>query len=251
MRSPLLLIVSLLANLILGAALMMTSRRSSRPSAPSAPASAPVGLSLIKTQQVYKPVKVVRTNVLMESFSWSQVESGDYRTYIANLRTIGCPEPTIRDIISADVGNLYARRRAEELPANPDQWSAADTQKNDQWERERRNLLTQLLGSGWQPAESLEKKRTTARATPVATLPPPLPVASTKKADQAGQVSAASLEEIQKAVKAEEARIEADTNLTPEQKAAQLDEARQAQRAALRQLLGEEAYKRLEEATPK
>ena len=189
--------------------------------------------------------------MVMESFSWSQVESGDYRTYIANLRTIGCPEPTIRDIISADVGNLYARRRAEDLPANPDQWSAADTQKNDQWERERRNLLTQLLGSGWQPAESLEKKRTTARATPVATLPPPLPVASTKKADQAGQVSAASLEEIQKAVKAEEARIEADTNLTPEQKAAQLDEARQAQRAALRQLLGEEAYKRLEEATPK
>src|SRR5437868_6638046 len=37
---------------------------------------------------------VYRTN----QFHWSQIESSDYRAYIANLRAIGCPEPTIRDI---------------------------------------------------------------------------------------------------------------------------------------------------------
>src|SRR6267143_1034937 len=31
---------------------------------------------------------------------WRAVESPDYRQYLANLRAIGCPEETIRDIIS-------------------------------------------------------------------------------------------------------------------------------------------------------
>ncbi|MGO9201472.1 MAG: RNA polymerase sigma factor [Limisphaerales bacterium] len=41
-------------------------------------------------------------------FHWSQVESSDYRQYIANLRAIGCPEQTIRDIIIADLNQAYA-----------------------------------------------------------------------------------------------------------------------------------------------
>jgi len=44
-------------------------------------------------------------------FHWSQLESSDYRTYIANLRGIGCPEQTLRDIITADVGSLFALKR--------------------------------------------------------------------------------------------------------------------------------------------
>src|SRR5437868_620849 len=40
-------------------------------------------------------------------FHWSLVESRDYRFYIANLRAIGCPEETIRDIIIAEVNRLY------------------------------------------------------------------------------------------------------------------------------------------------
>src|SRR4051812_6817760 len=45
-----------------------------------------------------------RTNYVLhrQYFSWKEVESPDYPTYIANLRDIGCPEPTIRDIIIAD-----------------------------------------------------------------------------------------------------------------------------------------------------
>src|SRR5262245_51853843 len=45
-------------------------------------------------------------------FHWSQVESADYLTYIANLRRIGCPESTLRDIIVADVNSLFAPRYA-------------------------------------------------------------------------------------------------------------------------------------------
>src|SRR5665213_2491138 len=50
---------------------------------------------------------ILRTN----TFNWSQIESADYRQYIANLRAIGCPEITLRDIILTDVMRLYAARR--------------------------------------------------------------------------------------------------------------------------------------------
>jgi hypothetical protein len=45
-------------------------------------------------------------------FHWSQVEAGDYRQYIANLRAVGCPEQVIRDIIFADLNQVFAPRAA-------------------------------------------------------------------------------------------------------------------------------------------
>jgi hypothetical protein len=58
-------------------------------------------------------------------FHWSQIEARDYRVYVANLRSIGCPELTIHDIISADVESLYtAKRRALQLTeAGTGPWS--------------------------------------------------------------------------------------------------------------------------------
>src|SRR5690349_13940800 len=41
-------------------------------------------------------------------FDWRQMESEDYQQYLANLRAIGCPEKTVRDIILADVNDLFA-----------------------------------------------------------------------------------------------------------------------------------------------
>ncbi|MCI0539773.1 MAG: hypothetical protein L0Z50_31580 [Verrucomicrobiales bacterium] len=46
-----------------------------------------------------------------EPFDWRKVESEDYRQYIANLRAVGCPEATVRDIIIADVNALFEARR--------------------------------------------------------------------------------------------------------------------------------------------
>lgn len=55
------------------------------------------------------PVTVIRTN----AFNWTQLESEDYRTYITRLRSIGCPEQTIRDIVIADLEKLMAARVQE------------------------------------------------------------------------------------------------------------------------------------------
>jgi hypothetical protein len=52
---------------------------------------------------------VVRTN----EFAWVQLESEDYQTYIERLRSIGCPEQTIHDIIIADLEKLMASRVRE------------------------------------------------------------------------------------------------------------------------------------------
>jgi hypothetical protein len=55
------------------------------------------------------PVVIYKTN----QFQWSQLESSDYRHYIANLRAVGCPEATVRDSIITDVMRLYAARRGK------------------------------------------------------------------------------------------------------------------------------------------
>src|SRR5437868_1476460 len=49
-----------------------------------------------------------RVVVRKQFFAWQELESPDYLTYVGNLRSIGCPEPTIHDIIVADVNLLYA-----------------------------------------------------------------------------------------------------------------------------------------------
>ncbi len=43
-------------------------------------------------------------------FCWNQLESPDFHVYVKNLRSIGCPEPTVRAIISADVDAIYQNR---------------------------------------------------------------------------------------------------------------------------------------------
>ncbi|MDB6027033.1 MAG: hypothetical protein JWM68_3256 [Verrucomicrobiales bacterium] len=56
-----------------------------------------------------QPAVVFKTN----RFRWNQIESADYREYITNLRGVGCPESTIRDIIITDIMRLYAVRRGQ------------------------------------------------------------------------------------------------------------------------------------------
>jgi LysM repeat protein len=111
-----------------------------------------------------------RTVVRRQYFSWHEVESKDYPTYIANLRDIGCPEQTIRDIIIADVNSLYAQRRATELLTAEQQWWRSEpdpavvqaaAEKTKALEDERRALLTRLLGVSWESGDLVSLPRPT------------------------------------------------------------------------------------------
>jgi LysM repeat protein len=104
------------------------------------------------------------TVVRKQFFSWQELESADYQAYIANLRAIGCPEDTIRDIIVADVNQLYAIKRAE-VPTPDQQWWSynrdpelvdAANDKLAALEQERQTLLTTLLGPTWAAAEAAQ-----------------------------------------------------------------------------------------------
>jgi hypothetical protein len=61
-------------------------------------------------------------------FRWSQLESPDCRTYIKNLRSIGCPEATLRAIVTANVDAMY-RNRSEGLKQHPAEFQPAPTQE--------------------------------------------------------------------------------------------------------------------------
>src|SRR6266516_704867 len=73
----------------------------------------------------------IRAKLPRLPFRWSQVESSDYRQYIANLRATGCPEPTLQDIIVADVNKLYEPRempfKAQLAGFNLRQWNDPST----------------------------------------------------------------------------------------------------------------------------
>ena len=161
-----LLRVSLAANLGL-LALLLLGRRPTTPPAPAALA-APAEPALPPVPNPAPP------------FHWRQVESPDYRAYIANLRRIGCPESTIRDIISADVANLYARRQAavaRELrgAVRPDRptWEALERRLRE----EPALVVNALLGPDPhrlpEPAPAVPDEAT---PPPFAAIPPGVPV---------------------------------------------------------------------------
>ncbi len=94
-----------------------------------------------------------------QAFDWRLVESEDYKKYIANLRAIGCPEETIRDIIIADVNKLFESRKRTLRGAATNRfeyWKTGnvfagfmDPERIEQEQalaREKRELLTELLG---------------------------------------------------------------------------------------------------------
>src|SRR5579863_9254903 len=96
MRLRLILGVSVVLN-VLVMALWLASGHRRQPSGP-----------LVSVQPVSNQVQT-RFVVRKQFFTWQELESTDYQTYIKNLRDISCPEQTIRDLIVADVNAVYAR----------------------------------------------------------------------------------------------------------------------------------------------
>jgi hypothetical protein len=70
-------------------------------------APAPKTTSLLRVNRAEPPSERVNPP---PPFHWSDIESTSYAEYIARLRAVGCPEAVIRDIISADLSQLYSSR---------------------------------------------------------------------------------------------------------------------------------------------
>ena len=97
----------------------------------------------------------------IERFHWRQIEDEDFKKYIQNLRDIGCPEETIRDLVKQDLDKLYDQRKADILskaPARKEYWktgnpsalsrpSSATSSQMAQLDREKNEVLGDLFGS--------------------------------------------------------------------------------------------------------
>ena len=82
-----------------------------------------------------------------EPFHWSQIEAEDYQTYIENLRSIGCPEETIRDLVKQDLDQHYDQLKANVLnkdPSRNDYWKTGHPSSLSQPNKNARSELAQL-----------------------------------------------------------------------------------------------------------
>ena len=147
-------VASVLLNAVLAAA-YFSGRRSEVPRAETGPVIVQTNMRAVDQSRMLRPMTVeLGTN----AFHWGSVESQDYREYIANLRAIGCPEETVRDIIIADINKLFASRVAGLYPSPKDYkfWRVENRavrqeerdreQKRRELDREKRALIKELLG---------------------------------------------------------------------------------------------------------
>jgi RNA polymerase sigma factor (sigma-70 family) len=96
-----------------------------------------------------------RTNSVAK-LNWDQIESSDYRQYIANLRAAGFPENIIRDIILMDVHTNFQRQQSGLHKENTEvYWKRTESLSNDTFHEnalsiqlytQQQRLLYDLLG---------------------------------------------------------------------------------------------------------
>src|ERR1700719_2382632 len=62
---------------------------------------------------------------LVAAFFWDDLQADDLKEFIHKLRAVNCPEPTVQDLVLAEVNRRYG---AKEHALRPDRFS-----KNDYW----------------------------------------------------------------------------------------------------------------------
>jgi hypothetical protein len=89
--------------------------------------------------QAAVPIAASASDVGPAPLNWDQLASAkDYRAYVANLRAIGCPEPTIEDIVRGDAARAFSWERRE---------LGLDGSGAGPWSRsQERQLVASLLG---------------------------------------------------------------------------------------------------------
>lgn len=155
MKAGVALAVSLALNVALGVVAVKLLRpppRTASVAAAPARAAAPTGVIRVVTN--LPPVTAFVTN----RFHWQRLVSTNYDEFVANLRAVGCPERTIRDIV---VGDVWQRFSAFENRADPTPFWAngprlvVERRRNEaealQLKDELAATLRRLFGYEWSP----------------------------------------------------------------------------------------------------
>jgi hypothetical protein len=157
LKSPKIIAALLLLNLAVFAGLLLYVFRA-RIVSPISPAPR-VSHAATPASRVAAPAIPEKIVVVTNQLRWAQLESEDYKTYVARLRAIGCPEQTIRDLIIADLDKLLAPeiaaaygRRAELKYWHPEEEEVAnDVNPQDVFRKQReidqrkRDIIRELI----------------------------------------------------------------------------------------------------------
>ena len=134
MNSKIVLPLSLALNMVCIGGLLWRNRALETPAVELPQDASP---QIVSTTDVAERVSL--SNV--SAFHWSQIESTNYFAYVTGLRSIGCPEQTIRDIISADV-------RAALPVAQPASSIPMAQAGRSPWQRREEQLVNHILTAG-------------------------------------------------------------------------------------------------------
>jgi hypothetical protein len=128
------------------------------PTPPGVPSIA--GTAVPETEPAAVKEVVPQIVTVTNEFQWRQLESEDYKSYIERLRSIGCPEQTIRDIVIADLDKLLAPRvqaiygrRPDVKYWQPEEEELANDHDHREWskqeraiDQEKRQVIQELMG---------------------------------------------------------------------------------------------------------
>lgn len=154
--------ISILLNLTLAVAAVLVIRKPAKvdgnPSGAEPVASTKPATELPLENLAASNATVVFTT---NAFHWQQLESTNYDTFVVNLRAIGCPDRTIRDLVFADAERRYAELQSAEGETIPF-WLAGralvEANRRNETNRtaaqeELRAELRRLFGVDWSPEE--------------------------------------------------------------------------------------------------
>jgi hypothetical protein len=136
-----------------------------------------------------KPAVLARQSP--KPFDWTQLEStNDYRVYVTNLRAIGCPEPTVQDIVRGDAWRGFSFQRNQ---------LGLDGSGTGKWSRlQEAQTVASLLGEPIPVAETdVSAQSSDNRAQPMAGTATTETSAGTAVASQAAEVSGETQNAIQ------------------------------------------------------
>lgn len=141
-----LLPLSLFLNLVLGTVLIWRGHESAATRQPPA--------AVVPVAQPQQVKNTAATPVAMKqpSFHWHQLESPHFATFVQNLRSIGCPEMTIHDIVKGELDEIYEYKRQATITQNPQSLTSA---LELQLKTERERLLANLTAPRTTPATAL------------------------------------------------------------------------------------------------
>jgi hypothetical protein len=152
-KPPLIFIVSLAGNLLLG--IIWATAHKSPPAVTNPPAPA---MTVPAATEAATPAKPITPTPNPPSTpSWQMIESKDFAQYAANLRAVGCPEWVVRNVIVAGIDRFY-HRSIKLTPAYSPPWQNADRQRADsrvqsgrqsELESEKQALIKASLGYEW------------------------------------------------------------------------------------------------------